>query len=135
MTMRISDSARSGACNGVVDLVDVGAGTAKLQLWSGSRPATVGGSPAGTKLAEFNLPDPAFGAASAGVATANAITDTTGLASGTVGFARVLDEDGNALWDNDDVGVGSGQIQLNTLSISSGVDVSVTSWTVTMPAS
>jgi hypothetical protein len=133
--MRLGATARSAAANGVVDLIDVGAATAVLEAWSGSRPASVGGAPAGTKLASFDLPEPCFGAASSGVATANAITGTTGLADGTVGFVQVTDQDANVLWDNDDVGVGSGQVQFNTLAISTGVDVDVTSWTVTMPAS
>lgn len=135
MTMRLADRVRNVMVDAAVDEIDVGAGTAKLELWSGSKPANVGDAPAGTKLAEFDLPDPAFGDSASGVATANAITDTTGLADGEVGFARTLDKDAAALWDNDDVGTSGNQITLNTTTISTGVDVSVTSWTVTAPAS
>lgn len=139
MAMRISTAARSAACDAVVDLVDSGAGTAKLQLWSGPLPASVGGTPSGVMLAEFDLPNPCFGSASNGVATANAITPTTGLPAaggGTdVGFARVVNRNGTVVWENDSVGTSGTQIVLNTLAISEGADVSVTSWTVTMPAS
>lgn len=135
MTMRISTAIRNALCDAAVDSIDSGAGTAKLQLWSGSVPAQVTDTPAGTKLAEFDLPNPAFGASAAGVATANAISDVVGLAAGTVGFARVVDRDGTGLWDNDDVGTSGTQIVLNTLTISVGLDVSVSSWLVQMPAS
>lgn len=138
MTMRIDSTSRNAACDAVVDLLDVGTTNAggKLQLWSGSKPTNVGDAPGGTKLAEFDLPDPAFGDASSGQATANSISDTTGLADGTVGFARALDRDETARWDNDDVGTsGSNQIELNTTDITNGGTVGVDSWTVTMPAS
>lgn len=138
MTMRIDDTTRNAMCDAAVDLLDAGSTNAggKLQLWSGDKPTNVGDTPGGTKLAEFDLPDPAFGAASSGKATANSISDTTGLADGTVGFARALDKDAVARWDNDDVGTDSAnQIQLNTTDIANGGTVSVDSWTVTMPAS
>jgi hypothetical protein len=134
MTIRISTPSRDGACNAIVDLIDVGGSPAKLQLWSGSRPATLGDPPAGTKLAEFSLPNPCFGAAATGVATAAAITGTTGLAAGTVGFAVVRSRGDVAIWDNNDVGTSGTQLVLNTLSISVGVAVTVVSWTTTMPA-
>lgn len=137
MTMRISGgtvNVRNTLTNGAVDLIDVGSGTAKLQVRSGA----VGATPdtaSGTLLAEFSLPNPCFGNSSSGTATANAISDVTGAANGTVGHIRVLDRNGNALWDNDDVGTSGTQVVLNTLTISTGLTVSVTSWTVTMPAS
>jgi len=141
MAMRISTAARNAACDAVVDLVDSGSGTAKLQLWSGSLPAQVGGTPSGLLLAEFDLPNPCFGSASNGVATANvgSISPTQGEAAagaGTmVGFVRVVDRAGQTVWENDSVGTSGTQIVLNTTTISAGADVSVTSWTVTMPAS
>lgn len=134
MTLRISDAARTAACNTIVDLIDVGTGTAKLQLWSGARPFTTTGAPSGVKLAEFNLPNPAFGNASVGVATAAAISGVNALATGTIGFARILDRNGTIVWDNNDVGTSTQQIQVSSLAVNSGSPVTVTSWTVTMPA-
>lgn len=139
MAMRISTAARNAMCDAVVDLVDSGGGTAKLQLWSGSMPGSFGDTPSGLLLAEFDLPNPCFGAASNGVATANSISPTTGLAAAgagtTVGFVRVVNANGDVVWENDDVGTSGAQIVLNTMTISENADVSVTSWTVTMPAS
>lgn len=134
MTMRISTSWRNVCADGV-DLIDTGTGTAKLQLRSGARPANLTDAAAGTLLAEFDLPDPAFGAAATGVATANAITAVTGDADGDVGHFRVLDRDGTIVEDSDSVGTSGTELVLGTITISTGVDVSVTSWTVTMPES
>jgi hypothetical protein len=134
MGTRISAAARSDACDAVVDLIDVGSGTAKLQLRSGSRPTNLTDAATGTLLAEFDLPSTAFGAASSGVATANAIDPTTGLDDDDVGYFRVIDKDGDPVMDSDSVGTSGTELVLNAVTISTGVDVSVTSWTVTMPA-
>lgn len=138
MTIRLSSNTRSVLANALVDLIDGGSSAAGgfLALWSGSRPSAVTDAPAGTKLAEFApLPNPCFGNASNGVATANAISDEVGIAAGTIGFVRVSNRDGTALWDNDNVGTSAGfQVQLNTLSVAVDVAVSVTSWTMTQPA-
>lgn len=134
MGTRISTTARTGAADAVVDLIEVGAGTSVLQFWSGTRPATFGDAPAGTLLATFNLADPAFGAAAAGVATAAGLPlATTGLAANDIGFAVVLDQNGDEVMDTDSVGTSGTEIVVNTLTISVGVDVTVTAWTVTMP--
>lgn len=133
MAMIISTAARNASCDAFVDLVDAGSTNSggKLQIYSGSQPAGPGSAATGTKLAEFDLPDPAFGDASSGQATANSISTTTGLDDGTAGWFRVLDRDETAVWDAE---VADSGITFNTTTISTGVDVDVTSWTVTMPS-
>lgn len=135
MSMRISTAWRNQAAD-AASQIDNGSGTAKLQLRSGSPPTNLTDAAAGTLLAEFDLPNPSFGEPSNGTATANSITAVEGLAAGTVGHFRVLDRDGDPVEDSDSVGT-SGQVELtlNTLTISEGVDVTVTSWTVSMPES
>lgn len=133
MATRISNAARSAACDGVVDRADAGAGAGTVEIRSGAQPATAETADAGTVLATFTLGDPAFGAASNGVATANAIANTTGSAAGTAGHFRVKDSTGAKCWDGS-VGTSGEDMNLNTLTISIGVTVSITSWTVTMPA-
>lgn len=130
MTMRVSDTVLNNSCDGAVDSVDTGAGTAVGELWSGSPPATLGGAPAGDLLASFNLQNPAFGAASGGVATlAGTPISTTGAADGTVGFFRVKNRNNDVVWDDDDVNTSGSNVVLNTLSVSNGVDVELTSYT------
>lgn len=128
---RISNPVRSAAANGAVDYIDVGSGDAELQLRTGNAPTNITDAAAGTLLATFELPAPAFGDATNGVATANAITPTVGLTGGTVGHYRVINRNGDPVLDAD---YATGGLTLNTTSISNGVDVEITSWTVTMPA-
>lgn len=116
-----------------MDAIDVGTGTAVLQIRSGPQPASADNADAGTLLASFNLPNPAFGAAVGGVATANPISATTGSAAGTAGHFRVKDRNGTTVMDGS-VGTSGADLNLNTVTISVGVNVEITSWTVTMPA-
>lgn len=140
MATRISNAARSAACDAVVDLVDVG-GPGFLRVYSGSQPAGPDTVPSGTLLAEFTLANPAFGAAANGVATLDAtpVLATTGITDGTAAWFRLLTAaeqagDGQGVLDGSvSVTGGGGQLQLNTVSISTGVDVSITAGTVTMP--
>lgn len=141
MATRLSNAARSAACDAVVDLVDVG-GPGFIQIYSGGQPAGPDTLPTGTLLAQFTLANPAFGAAANGVATLDAtpVLATTGLAAGTAGYFRMLTAAEEA---GDDQGIldgtvtvtgGGGQLELNTTTISVGVDVEITAGTVTMPA-
>lgn len=135
MATRISVAARSAAADAVVDLLDGGAGAGTLEIRTGAQPATPATAASGTLLATLTLSDPAFGAASSGVATASAITDDTSAdATGTAGWFRAKDSSGNAVIDGDITGTGGGgNMELDSTSIVSGGLVEVTSWTITMP--
>jgi len=137
--MRISTDVRNGLASAFATAVDAGTGDSKLQLYSGARPATFGDTPGGDLLAELTLPATTFGAPATGVLTANAIAATTGTAAagagGTVvGWFRVVDGDGAVVEDSDSVGTSGTELVLNQASVFEGEDVSVTGWTVTMPA-
>lgn len=110
----------------------MGAAASTVEIRSGPQPASADDVDAGTLLATFSLPDPAFGAAASGVATANAIPDTTGDAAGTAEHYRVKDGNGVTVVDGS-VSTTGADLNLNTTTISVGVTVSMTSWTVTMP--
>lgn len=136
MALRLSNATRSAAADAIRLLVDAGTGAGKLRIYTGSQPAgpdtAVG---AQTLLAEFTLNDPAFGAASNGVVTlASTPRTTTGLAAGTAAWFRVLDSNNVAVMDGA-VGTSGAELNLNTLTISVGVNVEITNGTVTVPAS
>jgi hypothetical protein len=134
MAFRIPTSVRNAACDAIVDLLDAGAGAATIEVRSGSQPATANDAATGTLLATFTLADPAFGAASSGVANlASTPRTTTGAAAGTAGWFRAKDSSGNTVFDGS-VGTSGADMNLNTLTISVGVSVELTSGTVTMPA-
>lgn len=135
MATRIAVSAQNAACDGIVDLLDAGSGAGTIKVYSGSQPATPGTAPTGTLLATFTCADPAFGAASTGVATlAGTPLSTTGAATGTAGWFRAADSAGNAVFDGS-VGTSGAQLNLNSLSITTGGTVQITSGTATIPAS
>jgi hypothetical protein len=133
---RLSTAARTAAADAVVDLLDAGSGAATIEIRSGSQPATANTTATGTLLATFTLADPAFGAASSGVATmASTPRTTTGVAAGDAGWFRAKDSSGTAVYDGSVTATGGGgQIELATVTISVGLTVELTSATVTMPA-
>lgn len=128
--MKLSTTARNAACNAVVDLLDNG----YVRIYTGSAPANPQTAASGTLLAELRFNATAFGAASTGAATAGAFTaDSSANADGTAGYARLLQSDGSTVIADVSVGVGSGDLQLNSLSISTGVEVQITAMTYTQP--
>lgn len=136
MATRIPDAVRNAVVDAVVDRLDAGAAAGKVEIRTGAQPADADDAATGTLLATITLGDPAFGAAAAGVATANAIATDTGDAAGTAGWFRALDSDNNKVIDGDITATGGGgDMELNTTTISVGVDIDITSWTVTAPAS
>ncbi len=72
-------------------------------------------------------------AAASGVATANAITqDASADNTGTASFVRNLESDGTTVLSDMSVGVGSGEVQLNSLSIVATGVVQCSAATITM---
>lgn len=139
MTIRISTAARNAAVAAIAALVDGGSGAGLIRVYTGSQPATPATSPSGTLLLEFTLSDPAFGSPATGVCTLDVtpIPADQGITNGTAGWFRVLDSTEGA-----GTGLGiidgactSGELELSTTSITTGLDVEVTSLTITMPAS
>lgn len=132
--LRVHDDVANGACGAAVGRVDTGAGTAVLQLWSGAPPENLGDAPAGTLLASFNLQNPAFGTPGAGpllpgvAELAGLPLSTTGLANGSIGFARILDRDGDAVWDDEDVGTSDAAIVVSSTTVEETEPVQVTGY-------
>lgn len=86
-------------------------------------------------LAELTFNATAFGAASSGSATANAITaDASANATGTATWARWTNAAGTTTYLDCSVGTSGADINFNSVAISSGANVAVTSLTVSMAA-
>jgi hypothetical protein len=134
MATRISDEVRTLMVDAAVDGLDAGAGAATIKIYTGSQPADADDAASGTLLVTITMSDPAFGAGSAGVATADntpALSAVAG-ASGTAGWFRAADSNDTNRIDGD-VGEGSGTLNLDNTDIASGQTVTITSWTVTQP--
>ena len=134
--IKLAAAARNAAADAVVDLVDAGSGAGTVKIYTGSQPTTGNDTETGTLLATVVLADPAFGSASAGVATATDPAPVNAVATGTAGWFRLEDSTGANVFDGDcTVTGGSGSMTLSTTSLVSGSPVDITSFTVTMPAS
>lgn len=119
---------RDAMCNAVVDLVDVGAGTANLVFWL---------TDGTTEVATLdNLPNPAFGASSSGTASALGLpwTDTsaTGNASPVAKFT-IEDRDGNPVILGE-VSTSGSDINLSSTTIAATDQVSLTALTYSAPS-
>ena len=132
---KISTAARNAACDGIVDLLDGGAGAGTIGIRTGAPPTNVSDANSGTLLGTLTFSDPAFGAASTGVATASAITsDTNADASGTAGHFRCYDSNAvNVFQGTAGVTGDTPDMVFDNATIVAGGTIAITSMTVTVP--
>lgn len=135
LNFKISTAARNGACNGIVDLLDAGAGAATLSIRTGAPPANVADADSGTLLATLTFSDPAFGNAATGVATASSITsDTNADNTGDAGHFRAKDSDANTVFQGTaGEAADTPDMVFDEKSIVAGGTVACTAMTVTVP--
>ncbi len=106
----------------------------KLIIYAGTAPDNVGGSVTGnTVLAELTCSAQFHSTITNGVLTVASITaDTNANNSGDATFFRVTKSDGTAVLQGTVTNqAGSGDLKLNAIAITSGSNVSVTSFTIT----
>ena len=106
-----------------------------LRIYSGTQPASADTAiSTQTLLAELRFNATAFGSASGGILTANAVTSGVASASGTASFFRCLKSDGTTvLLDGTcDISANSPNLTLPTTTVTAGVTVSVTSFVHTV---
>jgi hypothetical protein len=105
------------------------------QIDEGTPPGTLVFQTSGdVEVATLTFGNPAFGGAVSGVATANAITSDSSATGGTVAKARLKNAAGTdkVICSVTATG-GGGDIELNSVSISAGQAVSLTSLTYAAP--
>ena len=130
----LSQAAWNAALNAALALLNGGT----MNIYSGAQPANPNTALSGnTLLATLDLSATAFAGAASGTAVANAIASGVGLAVGTATFARCLSAGSVAELD---LSVGSAatdplaDVQLNDAAITAGGTVTVTAYSVSMPA-
>jgi hypothetical protein len=108
--------------NVVLAAIDAAATPGKLQILTA----------ADALLVEIELNDPSATVSPAGVLTLAGVP-LSGVASGTgtAAKAQILDGDDNAVVTGLTVGVGTGDVQLDSVSITTGQTVTITSGTIT----
>lgn len=134
MTLSLANAVRSTMCDALVDSVD-GGSPGTIKIYSGTRPANPDTAITGTLLATVTLVNPAFGAASNGVAALSDPSAVTAAATGTATHFRAATSAAVAKFDGDVTATGGGgDLTLATTSITSGLSVDITGGTVTVPA-
>jgi hypothetical protein len=120
--------------NAEADAVGNALNSGYIRVYDGTQPATADTAvTTQTLLAELRFGADAFGAASNGTITANAITDDSSAnATGTATWARILASDGTTVWFDGTVGTSAANVILNSVSISSGAAVSISSLSFTV---
>lgn len=110
--------------NAAVDAVTALLNSGKIKLHTSGNSA----------VATLTFGATAFGAASSGSASANAITSDTNAAGGTVDHAHLTKSDDTVILDLS-CGVGSGELQLTSLTVGAGDTVSMSAGTISIAAS
>jgi hypothetical protein len=122
----LSDVAAKAAADAVCALCNGGT----IQIRSGTQPANANATATGTLLVTLSFGNPAFAGAVGPLATANAIGGANAVATGTASWFRAFSSTGQALFDGS-VGTSAADLILSTTSLTSGGNVSVTSFTYT----
>jgi hypothetical protein len=123
MAVLYSSTVRNNRMQQVLDAIDANASPAYLEICSAAYAAV---------LATITLADPSFTRSNdvltmAGVPKSDTSADNTGTAA----IARIKDGGGTVIIQGLTVGTGSENIVLNSTSITSGQQVSITSATIT----
>jgi hypothetical protein len=128
--IKIADALREDMADAIIALLGSGA---LIDIYTGTKPAGPGTAiTSQTKLGTLTC-SATFGTYSAGVLTANTITqDSAADATGTAAWYRLKTSGGTALIDGE-IGTSGSDLNLNTLSIVTGGPISISSFTYTMP--
>ena len=127
---KYSDTMVNAEANAVGDALNTG----YIRIYDGTQPTNADTAiGAQNLLAELRFGADAFGAAAAGVITANAITDDSSAnGTGTATWARILASNGTTVWFDGTAGTGTVNVVLNTASIVTGAVVSCSALTFTV---
>lgn len=130
--LRLDETLKNSTLTPIQTAIDAGAAGGKINIYSGTIPATVATAvTTQVLLGTLTFSDPC-GAVYAGALTMGAITqDAAADATGTATWARITDADGNAKMDIDVTNTGGGgTLQLNTVNIVAGGPILISSFVI-----
>ena len=133
MTIGINADIRNSRLQLILDAIGDGAdeyGAGKLQLYSGTRPATGGSIGACVLLAEYNFSNPC-GTITSGVLTFDTLEDAMGIAAGNASWARIIDNDGDFVMDLSVGGLSGTDVIMDSVVIEIGSPITCTLATIT----
>jgi hypothetical protein len=133
MAVRLDDDIRNSLLDGIDSVFNSGT----LEIRSGAQPASANDAATGTVLATIALPADSFAAASGGSkAKAGTWQDASADATGTAGWFRMYNTgDTQRIDGNVTATAGGGDMEIDSVSITAGQTVTVTSFSLDMPAS
>lgn len=122
MPVNYNAALKTARMNAVIAAIDAGSGPGVLEICSAAYASI---------LASIALADPSF-TESAGVITMAGVprSDASADNTGTAAVARIKDSNGVTVVDGLTVGVGTGDVQLNSTALSAGQSVTITSGTI-----
>lgn len=128
MTTRITVAHNEFRLAGTRDALDNGAGNATIELWEGTRPASIeGASGAGTLVSVLTLTKPC-GSVAAGILSPTTVSDATAVAAGTPNYALWKDGNGTVVMDT---GAGSlvsaEEVKISPATVAAGATVHLVS--------
>lgn len=108
----------------------------KIEIRSGTQPATAQTAVTGAVLATLTFNVTAFGAVANSMVTANAIASVSATGTGTATWARIYKADGTTVLCDVNIGTvaGAADMVLNSVSIVSGGTVTLSSFTISVLA-
>ncbi len=132
MSLTYTTAVKNARANALVNQIDAASTPATIILYSGTAPIGVGAITTQVALVTLTLQKPCFASITNGVITLNAITEQMVQATGTAGFARLLDGDGVAIADMT-IGInGSGEdIEIPTVDLIQGSYIRITTGQIT----
>lgn len=137
MSLYLTNAVAQGMLNGT-GLAEALGASPKIRIYSGSVPANADASNSGTQLAELVCASTPFSGFSdtgtAARATFGTITsDTSADNTGTASFFRIVDSAGTTVKAQGTVGTSSADLILNTVAISAGSTVAISSAYIDLP--
>ena len=132
--LTISTTARNAALDAVTALLDIG-GSATMEIYNGTKPVGGPSTPISDQVkgVTLTMSSTAFAAAVEGGAMANPITSGVGVANITATWARLKSGEGTPVMDYD-VDEADATALINTTTITIGLEVSCSSFTLSHPA-
>ncbi len=127
MTIRETTPSREAALSGRLSFLNTGTGTAAVEIYGGTRPASVNDAPGSPMLASVPLNNPA-GTVAAGALTLDPSGSGLITATGTATWARAVNRNGVVAFDMDAGVTGGGaECQMGNTNLYAGGQVAITS--------
>lgn len=128
MTIKMSDAVRNSMMNAYETAIGA---SPKLQIYTGSLPATLETTPSGTLLAEMTLPVDWMGAADVGVISKVGTWSADAVAAGNAGFYRITNSTGTVVHEQGTVAASGGDMTINNVNVAVGQTITVSQFTKT----